>query len=193
MPSSRGSSQSRDQTQVSHIAGRFFTIWATRETHLLPRKGIVSARSQSSEHGCKSFPGSGKKKKKEFIDVGLFLDEKTVKTKRKEREREKDACVCVCVCVCVCMCVCICMLSLFSCVRLFATLWTVARPALGFLRQEHWSGLPCSPPGDVDIWWERETHLWERRNRVSAGLWETIPEHWCCDHEIQLLSFLQPV
>ena len=28
---SRGSSQSRDQTQVSHIAGRFFTIWATRE------------------------------------------------------------------------------------------------------------------------------------------------------------------
>ena len=31
MPSSRGSSQPRDQTQVSHMAGRFFTIWATRE------------------------------------------------------------------------------------------------------------------------------------------------------------------
>jgi len=31
MPSSRGSSQPRDQTQVSHIAGRFFTVWATRE------------------------------------------------------------------------------------------------------------------------------------------------------------------
>ena len=31
MPSSRGSFQSRDQTQVSCIAGRFFTIWATRE------------------------------------------------------------------------------------------------------------------------------------------------------------------
>ena len=31
MPSSRGSSQLRDQTQVSHIAGRFFTTWATRE------------------------------------------------------------------------------------------------------------------------------------------------------------------
>ena len=29
--SSRGSSQPRDQTQVSCIAGRFFTIWATRE------------------------------------------------------------------------------------------------------------------------------------------------------------------
>ena len=30
-PFSRGSSQLRDQTQVSHIAGRFFTTWATRE------------------------------------------------------------------------------------------------------------------------------------------------------------------
>ena len=28
---SRGSSQARDQTQVSHIAGGFFTSWATRE------------------------------------------------------------------------------------------------------------------------------------------------------------------
>ena len=31
MPSSRGSSQPRDRTQVSRIAGGFFTIWATRE------------------------------------------------------------------------------------------------------------------------------------------------------------------
>ena len=31
MPSSRGSSQPRDQTQVSCIAGRFFTIGASRE------------------------------------------------------------------------------------------------------------------------------------------------------------------
>ena len=31
MPSSRGSSLPRDWTQVSCIAGRFFTIWATRE------------------------------------------------------------------------------------------------------------------------------------------------------------------
>ena len=31
MPSSRGSSQPSAWTQVSHIAGRFFTIWATRE------------------------------------------------------------------------------------------------------------------------------------------------------------------
>ena len=31
MPSSQGSSQPRDRTQVFHVAGRFFTIWANRE------------------------------------------------------------------------------------------------------------------------------------------------------------------
>ena len=30
-PFSRGSSQLKDQTQVSYIAGKFFTSWATRE------------------------------------------------------------------------------------------------------------------------------------------------------------------
>ena len=33
VPFSRGSSQSRDGTQVSGIAGRFFTSWATMEAH----------------------------------------------------------------------------------------------------------------------------------------------------------------
>ena len=34
MPSSTGSSQARDPTQVSHIAGEFFTVWATRGVHI---------------------------------------------------------------------------------------------------------------------------------------------------------------
>ena len=38
MPSSRGSSQPRDQTQVSHTTGEFFTVSATREA-LFPNKG----------------------------------------------------------------------------------------------------------------------------------------------------------
>ena len=41
------------------------------------------------------------------------------------------------------------VLSRFSCVRLFATLWTVAHPApwsMGFSRQEYWSGLLFPPP-----------------------------------------------
>ena len=33
IPFSRGSSRPRDQTQVSCIAGRFFTNWDTREAH----------------------------------------------------------------------------------------------------------------------------------------------------------------
>ena len=43
-----------------------------------------------------------------------------------------------------------CMLSCFSHVQLFVTLWTVAHQAplsLEFSRQEHWSGLPLPPPG----------------------------------------------
>ena len=46
-----------------------------------------------------------------------------------------------------------CVLSRFSRVRLFATLWTVACQAslsIGFSRQENWSALPCLPPGDRD-------------------------------------------
>ena len=35
IPFSRRSSQSRDQTQVSRISGRFFTIWATTEASFL--------------------------------------------------------------------------------------------------------------------------------------------------------------
>ena len=38
------------------------------------------------------------------------------------------------------------LLSCFSHVQLFMTLWTVARqapPSMGFFRQEYWSGLPC--------------------------------------------------
>ena len=33
-PFSKGSSKPRDWTQVSHIAGGFFTSWATREAHI---------------------------------------------------------------------------------------------------------------------------------------------------------------
>ena len=47
------------------------------------------------------------------------------------------------------MCLCAYWLSR---VRLFATPWTVAGQAplsMGFSGQEHWSGLPFPPPGDL--------------------------------------------
>ena len=50
------------------------------------------------------------------------------------------------------LCMCACMLSLFSCVRLSATLWTVDHQvplSMGFSRQEYWSVLLCPHPGDI--------------------------------------------
>ena len=44
------------------------------------------------------------------------------------------------------------MLSHFSHVQLFATLWSIACQAplsMGFSRQEYWSGLPFPAPGDL--------------------------------------------
>ena len=44
------------------------------------------------------------------------------------------------------------MLSRFSHVGLFETLWTIAHQAplsMRFSRQEQWSGLLCPPPGDL--------------------------------------------
>ena len=44
------------------------------------------------------------------------------------------------------------MISHFSHVQLIVTLWTVACQSplsMGFSRKEYWSGLPCSPPGDL--------------------------------------------
>ena len=46
----------------------------------------------------------------------------------------------------------VCMLSLFSRIRLFVTLWTIACQAplfMGFSNQEYWSGLPRFPAGDL--------------------------------------------
>ena len=45
-----------------------------------------------------------------------------------------------------------CMPSHFSDAQLFVIQWTIACQAplsMGFSRQEYWSGLPCSPPGDL--------------------------------------------
>ena len=67
MPSSRGSSQPRDQTQVSCIAGKFFTVWATTETYIgsqiLYHRGsrwLSGKESACSAGDTSSVPGSGR-------------------------------------------------------------------------------------------------------------------------------------
>ena len=50
------------------------------------------------------------------------------------------------------MCVCVCVCYSLSHVQLFASLWTVTLQAplsMGFSRQEYWSGLPLTSPGDL--------------------------------------------
>ena len=70
-----------------------------------------------------------------------------------------------------------CMLSCFSHVWLFATLWTVAFQAplsMGFFRQEYWSGLPGLPTGDF-------SHpAIERRSLAFSALQaDSLPlNHW---------------
>ena len=46
----------------------------------------------------------------------------------------------------------VCLHCCFSGIQLFVTLWTIASVAplsVGFSRQVCWTGLPCSPPGDL--------------------------------------------
>ena len=55
------------------------------------------------------------------------------------------------------------VLSLFSRVQLFVTLWTVAHQAplfMGFSRQEYWGGLSCPLPGNLpDLWIESRSFM----------------------------------
>ena len=70
------------------------------------------------------------------------------------------------------------VLSRFSRVWLFATLWTTAYQAplsMGFSRQEYWSGLPCPPPGDLpDLGIEPASLM----SPASAGGFWTINATW---------------
>ena len=77
---------------------------------------------------------------------------------------------------------CACMLSRWSCVPPFVTLWIVAHQvslSLGFPRQEYWSGLPCPPPGDLP---NSGIELMFLRSPAFAGQFFTTSatwEAWC--------------
>ena len=60
MPSSRGSAQPRDQTQVSCTAGGLFTIWATREAQ-------IPQDPPPNKHYSRKIAGPLLKLKKEWI------------------------------------------------------------------------------------------------------------------------------
>ena len=125
MSFSRGSSQPRNQTRVSHIAGRRFILWATREAHkfllhLFKKKKMVlysSARvwNEETSFSLSTFwiPS--------YLQKHLHLPY-------------------------------VCMYQGLSQVNLFVTQQTVAHQAslsMEFSRQEYWSGLPFPSPGNL--------------------------------------------
>ena len=56
IPFSRGCSQPRDRTQVSHIAGGFFTSWATSEAYICTITNIASLYL----YNCKNYREANK-------------------------------------------------------------------------------------------------------------------------------------
>ena len=52
MPSSRGSSQPRDQTQISCVAGWFFTCWATLEAQSHCSLDLITPEGKESAVNC---------------------------------------------------------------------------------------------------------------------------------------------
>ena len=69
------------------------------------------------------------------------------------------------------------MITRFSCVQLFATLWTVACQALSmrFSRQEYWSVLPCPPTGDLSY---KGMELMSLKSSALAGRFFTTNAIW---------------
>ena len=67
----------------------------------------------------------------------------------------------------------VCMLSHFSSVQLFGTLWTVALQvplSMGFSRQEYWSKLPFPTPGDLP-----DPEIESTSPLLAGGFLPTVP------------------
>ena len=88
-----------------------------------------------------------------------------------------------------------CVLSCFSCVWLFATLsmdYSQAPLSMGFPRQEYWSGLPFSSPGDLP-----DSGIEPTVPALAGGFFTTEPPrkpgHWGCLFLIFTIIFTLPL
>ena len=88
----------------------------------------------------------------------------------------------------------VCMLSRFSRVWLFETLWTIAHQAslsMGFSRQGYWNGLPCLPPGDLpDPGIEPVASAWQEdslslSHKGSSLVTLLLFSHWVVSYSLQ--------
>ena len=131
---SRGSSWPREQTQVSHTAGRFFSFQVTREA--LYRYAADAKSLQLCPTLCdpidgsppgSSVPGILQTRMLEWVAIS-FSNAWKWKVKVKSLSR----------------------------VWLLATPWTAAYkapPSMGFSRQEYWSGVPLPSPYIYIYFW----------------------------------------
>ena len=85
------------------------------------------------------------------------------------------------------------MCHVLSHIRLFVTLWTVARQApgsMGFSRQEYWSGLPFPPPGDLPDPGIEPVSLASPSLSGRFFTTSTTWEAWSCMTWIHILNFV---
>ena len=118
---SRRSSRSRDQTQVSCIAGRFFTVWATG----LPAGAAAAKLLQLCPTLCDPVDGLPPGSPIPGILQARTLDWVAISFSKAWKWKVK--------------------VKSLSRVRLLVTSWTAAYqapPSMGFSRQEYWSGVP---------------------------------------------------
>ena len=93
-----------------------------------------------------------------------------------------------------------CVLSLFSHVQLFGTLWTVAFQTLlsmGFSRQEYWRRLPCTPPGDLPNPGDKRASPTPAGGFFTIATWEAWywhkdghREHWSKNESSEISPYL---
>ena len=138
IPFSRGPSWPRDQTQVSHIAGRFFTVWAT---HCIPKhmEGKNDKKCYIKKKNFSSLKDIISRKQKGKLQAGekclqniqqLFCIQSMWKSSEKKVWKFiAKSCLTLCAPV--------------DCSPPKAPLST------GFSRQEHWNGLPFPSPRDL--------------------------------------------
>ena len=91
------------------------------------------------------------------------------------------------------------VLSHFSHVQLFVTLWTVSRQApltMGLSRQEYWNGLLCPPPGELPDTGIKPTRLTFPALAggffTTSATWDAILNLCMCAKSLQSYPALKP-
>ena len=123
---------------------------------------------------------------KHYIFIKLSAEKHVLQTVRQETILSEYYLLCVCVCVCVCM------LVSQSCPTLCDPMDCShqAPLSMAFSRQEHWSGLPFSPPGDLPNPGIEPVSLMSPACRflTASATWEALSSPKLCYNQV----FIKP-